>query len=382
MGALQGIKSKIKHSYILGEAYIRFMKLYYKRLQHKTKIDSHQVIFSSFSGRQFSDSPKAVYEWLKDDPKYADYNLIWAFIDPSGFPEIDDQHKVTIDTPEFFNLLFASKYWVANTGIERLIPFDHEGHVYIQTWHGVPLKHLGLDEANLEFLPKNWYQNVKFDILTCSSEYDQKIFQRIFPSTTNIQSIGLPRNYELVHHDYNRDETIEKLKLDPKKPILLYAPTFREYQQTKTGSTYLTNPFSKETEKWLSEHYNVLMRGHYFTESIEDNPFVDVSSYEDLNELMRVSDLLVTDYSSIMFDYALLGKPIFLYMYDFDEYLANRGTYVDPREVGLSYSLTEAEFIEQMKNIDSSNEKEKSITFNKKFNNLNSSRSLLDYFED
>lgn len=382
MGVLQGIKSKIKHSYILGEAYIRFMKLYYKRLQRKTKINSHQVIFSSFSGRQFSDSPKAVYEWLKDDPKYADYNLIWAFVDPSEFPEIDDQHKVTIDTPEFFNLLFASKYWVANTGIERLIPFNHDGHVYIQTWHGVPLKHLGLDEANLEFLPKNWYQNVKFDILTCSSEYDQKIFQRIFPSTTNIQPIGLPRNYELVHHNYNRDETIAELKLDPKKPILLYAPTFREYQQTKSGSTYLTNPFSKETEKWLSEHYNVLMRGHYFTESIEDNPFIDVSGYEDLNELMRVSDLLVTDYSSIMFDYALLGKPIFLYMYDFDQYLANRGTYVDPREVGLSYSLTESDFIEQIKNIDASSEKVKAAKFSQQFNNENTSKSLSKYFED
>lgn len=382
MGALQGIKSKIKHSYILGEAYIRFMKLYYKRLQRKIKINSHQVIFSSFSGRQFSDSPKAVYEWLKDDPKYADYNLIWAFVDPSEFPEIDDQHKVTIDTPEFFNILFASKYWVANTGIERLIPFDHEGHVYIQTWHGVPLKHLGLDEANLEFLPKNWYQNVKFDILTCSSEYDQKIFQRIFPSTTNIQPIGLPRNSELVHHNYNRDETIAKLKLDPKKPILLYAPTFREYQQTKSGSTYLTNPFSKETEKWLSQHYNVLMRGHYFTESIEDNPFIDVSGYEDLNELMRVSDLLVTDYSSIMFDYALLDKPIFLYMYDFDQYLANRGTYADPREVGLSYSLTESDFIEQIKNIDASSEEVKAAKFSQQFNNENTSKSLLKYFED
>lgn len=380
MGALQGIKSKIKHSYILGEAYIRFMKLYYKRLQRKTMINPHQVIFSSFSGRQFSDSPKAVYEWLKDDPKYADYNLIWAFVDPSEFPEIDDQHKVTIDTPDYFNLLFASKYWVANTGIERLIPFDHEGHVYIQTWHGVPLKHLGLDEANLEFLPKNWYQNVKFDILTCSSEYDQKIFQRIFPSTTNIQPIGLPRNYELVHHNYNRDETIVKLKLDPKKPILLYAPTFREYQQTKSGSTYLTNPFSKETEKWLSEHYNVLMRGHYFTESIEDNPFVDVSGYEDLNELMRVSDLLVTDYSSIMFDYALLGKPIFIYMYDFDQYLANRGTYVDPREVGLSYSLTESDFIEQIKNIDASSEILRTARFSEQFNKVNRSIELLEYF--
>lgn len=381
MGILQGIKSKIKHSYVLGTAYIHLMKLYYKRLQHKKKIDSHQVIFSSFSGRQFSDSPKAVYEWLKNDPKYTDYNLIWAFVNPSEFPEIDGQHKVTIDTPEFFNLLFTSKYWVANTGIERLIPFDHEGHIYIQTWHGVPLKHLGLDEANLEFLPKNWYRNVKFDVLTCSSEYDKKIFQRIFPSTTNIQPIGLPRNYELVHHNYNRDETIARSKLDPQKPTLLYAPTFREYQQTKSGSTYLTNPFSKETEKWLSEHYNVLMRGHYFTESIDNNPFIDVSGYEDLNELMRVSDLLVTDYSSIMFDYALLGKPIFIYMYDFDQYLANRGTYVDPREVGLSYSLTESEFVKQIQTIDLSKEGKKAVSFNKKFNNNNESRSLLNYFQ-
>ena len=157
---------------------------------------------------------------------------------------------------------------------------------------------------------------------------------------------------------------------------------FLRVSTNKSGSTYLTNPFPKETEKWLSEHYNVLMRGHYFTESIENNPFIDVSGYEDLNELMRVSDLLVTDYSSIMFDYALLDKPIFLYMYDFDQYLANRGTYVDPREVGLSYSLIESDFIEQIENIDASSEEVKAAKFSQQFNNENTSKSLLKYFED
>lgn len=358
------------------------MKLYFKYLQWNVKINSRQIIFSSFSGRQFSDSPKVIYDWLKNDPEFSNYNLIWAFENPSEFPEIDEDHKVAIDTSNFFKLLFASKYWVANTGIDRLVPFEHTGHVYIQTWHGVPLKHLGLDEDNLEYLPKNWYKNVKFDLLTCSSEYDYKIFGRIFPSTSNIQLMGLPRNYDLTHHPYNRNEIINKLKLDPQKPIFLYAPTFREYQQTISGGTYIDTPFSHKSEEWLLSHYNVLVRGHYFTESIRDDPFIDVTKYEDLNELMCASDILVTDYSSIMFDYAILGKPILLYMYDFDNYLTKRGTYVDPRNLGLSYSMTEAEFIEQIKKINVSDEKEKAIKLDQYFNNKNTSLSLIDYFRD
>lgn len=382
MGIVQQIKSRIKHSDMLGKVYVGGMQSYYKYLQHTVKLNDRQVLFSSFSGRQFSDSPKAIYDWLRNDPKYANYEFFWAFNDPDQFPEVDPDHKVKIDTPAFFKLLFASKYWVANTGIERLIPFNHENHVYIQTWHGVPLKHLGLDEANLEFLPKNWYQNVKFDVLTCSGEYDRQIFERIFPNTKNIQPIGLPRNYELLHHEYDRDATIKKLGLDPSKPILLYAPTFREYQQTNLGNTYLTNPFSQQTEQWLAEHYNVLLRGHYFTETPSDTSFIDVSNYSDLNELMRVSDILVTDYSSIMFDYALLGKPIFLYMYDFKQYLANRGTYTDAKQLGLSYALTEEEFISQMKGINNITEIAKVNLFSEKFNNHNTSISLLDYFQD
>lgn len=379
---IQKVKSKIKHSTILGKAYVCIMKAYFKYLKWNENINSHQIIFSSFSGRQFSDSPKAIYDWLINDLRFSKYNLIWAFENPNNFPEIDKDHKVAIDTPEFFKLLFASKYWVANTGIERLVPFEHTGHVYIQTWHGVPLKHLGTDENNLEYLPKNWYKNVKFDLLICSSKYDCKIFQHIFPSTSNIQSIGLPRNYDLTHHTYKRSEIINKLKLDSQKPILLYAPTFREYQPTKSGSTYIDTPFSQKNKKWLLDHYNVLMRGHYFTESIEDDSFVDVTKYEDLNELMRASDLLVTDYSSIMFDYSILGKPIFLYMYDFDKYLTNRGMYIDPRKLGLSYSLTEAEFIEQIKRINVSVEEKKAIKLNHYFNNKNTSISLIDYFRD
>lgn len=358
------------------------MRVYFVCLRKKAKINSHQIIFSSFSGRQFSDSPKAIYDWLVSDSKFSKYELIWAFKNPNDFPEVDADHKVTIDTPKFFKLLFASKYWVANTGIERLVPFDHTGHIYIQTWHGVPLKHLGPDESKLEYLPRNWYKHVKFDLLVCSSKYDYKIFKRIFPSTNNIRTIGLPRNYELIHHLYNRNAIINKLKLDPKKPILLYAPTFREYQKTDSGGTYISEPFSEKARNWLSRHYNLLIRGHYFTESIKNNSFIDVTEYEDVNELMYVSDILVTDYSSIMFDYALLGKPILLYMYDFDKYLRNRGTYLDPRELGLSFSLTENDFIEKIKGINVNAEKKKSIRLGRNFNDENTSIKLIDYLRN
>lgn len=328
------IISVIKKNNFIGWLYVQSVACCYRILDFFIVPKPKRIIFTSFSGRQYSDSPRAIFEALRNDNSFKEFEFIWAFREPDKFPELDDDMKVKINSFSYLLALFKSRYWISNASIERLIPINSRKHVYINTWHGIPMKHLGPDEKNLEYIVKNWYSKVKFDVFLCSSDYDKNLFKHIFPSNNNVNVVGLPRNKQLVHESHNeksiKNKVIEKLKLDPKKDILLYAPTFREHDLDISSKNNLF--FKEEFLSEISKKYNILVRGHYFAlENLNNNVF-NVSNYVELNELMIASDILVSDYSSIIFDYLLLEKPILLYLYDYEKYSKYRGLYFDPNK--------------------------------------------------
>ncbi|MEF7456841.1 CDP-glycerol glycerophosphotransferase family protein [Pediococcus pentosaceus] len=216
---------------------------------------------------------------------------------------------------------------------------------------------------------------MKFDLLLCSGDYDKKIFEHIFPNNINVDVVGLPRNEALVKESLNKDiiknRVIKKLGLDPQKEVLLYAPTFREYN---LGISSGENKFfDKKFLDKISKEYNVLVRGHYFAlENLNNKHIFNVSKYENLNELMIASDILISDYSSIIFDYLLLDKPILLYLFDYTKYSTYRGLYFNPNNFFDSYieinQLTEKLLRKDFKN---------SKNLKRQFNNLNNPLSLI-----
>ncbi|WP_165964853.1 CDP-glycerol glycerophosphotransferase family protein [Periweissella cryptocerci] len=339
---MQKIKDIIKHSAFFGRFYLLLVGMIIAILKIFVQTDDKTVLFISFSGRKFNDSPKAIYDAMRADAAFADYNLVWAFNDPDQFPDVDAAHKISANGLGYFKQLLHAKYWVANSSIERLVPFKHPHNIYIQTWHGVPLKKLGPDEANLEFLVKHWFAKAQFDVLLASSEYDADIFSRIFPSSAKPTITGLPRSANLL-----RDRSAEianlqdKLQLDIQKKTVLYAPTFREYDSE------FASALSQAAQEGLASEYNLLVRGHYF---MNDNVVIgiDVTEFADLNLLMQASDILITDYSSIMFDYAVLNRPIVLLQPDAEEYAAKRGMYLDPAELGLPIVTDEMSLFEAL----------------------------------
>lgn len=346
---------------------MKIMTLIYVLIDFLTKTDEKTIIFASYSGRQYSDSPRVIYEAIKNDEYFNDYKFVWAFRKPDTFSEVDPEEKVDINSFKFLKELFKAKYWISNASIERLIPTKHKKHVYINTWHGVPLKHLGPDEDNLEYIVKNWFKNVHFDLLTATNEFDKKIFKHIFPKNEEtISVIGLPRNNELLVYNGEKDSLIkEKLNLTlSNKKIILYAPTFREYLKNKTPDF----PFSKEQLEKLSYNYIILNRGHYFAENEDNDLVVNVSHYSNLNELMEISDLLITDYSSIMFDYELLQKPILLLADDLEEYSKKRGIYMPLEELGFSIYKNKTSLFDQLMS--------KEIPTNKNRRNVQSSNNI------
>lgn len=335
-----GLKELVKKYNWLGSLYARLGKFGYKVLDICTPKDSKMILFSSFSGRQFSDSPKEIYLALKNDERFSDYKLVWALDNPESFSELQ---SIKSGSFKFYIYLFRAKFWVSNASIEKLIPLNSKQHVYIDSWHGIPFKKLGLDEAHVEPIVKHWYKNVRFDLLFSCSEYDNKIFHRIFPNTKNIVNADLPRNLRLANYKAaQQDEMIKKLGINHKKSIILYAPTFRDYNLSKATDEVI------KTLKSLAENYTVLVREHYFSEIELPDSILNVSDYPDLNDLMIASDMLISDYSSLIFDYSLLHKPIYLYTYDWKEYSKYRGFYLSPLELNLPNSFDGEDLIKKV----------------------------------
>lgn len=307
----------------------------------------NNIIFESFFGKQYSDNPKSVYNYIKNN--FPEYDLYWSMDrrHKDRF-QIEDVKSITRLTPKWIYLMATAKYWVVNSRLPSWIP-KPKHTVYLQTWHGTPLKKLGIDIENVSMADTNTKEYKreflkeaeKWDYLISANKYSSEIFRRAFGYKGKIIESGYPRNDYLYAHNNieNIAEVKSKLNLPKAKKVILYAPTWRDNDFYHTGryKFNLNLDFSKLKES-LGDDYIILLRMHYLIAenlNIEDfTGFVyDCSSYNDINELYLISDFLITDYSSVFFDYANLGRPMLFYVYDMEDYRDNlRGFYFDFEE--------------------------------------------------
>ena len=316
--------------YYCGTALLRVLKLL-------VSPDDKLILFSSFGGRKFDDSPRAIYESMLNDKRFADYKFVWAFIDPDKF-DVPRGQKIGTDGLRYYVTALKARVWVTNSTIERGLSFKGKKTFYYDTWHGTPLKTMGRDVAagNKAFGTKGGFP---VDVMTAQGDYEADIFSRVFNiPRDNFRVIGLPRNDELVNFtDSRREQLRAQLGIAPGTTAILYAPTYREYEQSAVGVKMSLPVDFKKWRQVLGESYKLLFRAHYEVAksmAITDDGFVhNVSDYSSLNDLMIASDVLITDYSSLFFDYSIMGKPMLCFAYDYDEYAAKRGLYFDVREL-------------------------------------------------
>lgn len=349
----------------IGSKCISLLKFFFKT-------DEKLIIFASFGGRRFDDSPRAIYEALLDDNRFDNYRLVWAFIKPHDFI-LTRGEKVKIDTLAYFVLLLRARVWVTNSSMTRGLSITGKNTFVLNTWHGSAIKKMGSDinEGNESFALKGGKMNK--GIMLAQSQYDVDIFSKAFHiPEEGFRIIGLPRNDQLFHHSKaERDKIRKELGIDDNKIAILYAPTFREYDKDTDSNVICAPPV--DFNKWklsLSSDYVLLFRAHYeVTKSlkINNNDFVkDVSTYKRLNELMIASDMLISDYSSIFFDYSILGKPMLCYAYDYERYNKERGLYFDIRNFLLS-AEDETALIELIRSTSLSCCDLKTLEFRKKY---------------
>ncbi|MFD2922548.1 CDP-glycerol glycerophosphotransferase family protein [Halobacillus naozhouensis] len=306
--------------------------------------NSRLIIFESFHGKQFSDNPRAIYEYLSRE--YKDYTLIWAadrrYINKFKNYDIRFVKRLSL---RWLYLMSRAKIWVVNSRMP-LWMIKPSRTIYLQTWHGTPLKKLGVDIENVQMpgtdterYRRNFvYEASKWDYLVSPNLYSTKIFKNAFKYEGRIIETGYPRN-DYLYTNNNSEEIFylkEKLGIPIEKRVILYAPTWRDDQFYEKGRYKFNLQLDlSKMKKELGENYVILLRMHYLVaENIDLSDLgdfvLDVSSYEDIRELYLVSDILITDYSSVFFDYANLKRPMIFFTYDLDDYRDRlRGFYFD-----------------------------------------------------
>lgn len=361
---------------------LRFIQLF-------VPIQKNTILFSSFGGRKFDDSPKAIYDEVCNRKEFGSWKLVWAFVNPNDF-DIPRGEKVKIDTLAFFKILLSSQVWVGNSRIDRGIELKSKKHIRVETWHGTPLKKICGEENTATFAkkPEEYKGPIDNDTIRCAqSEYDRTIFERIFHASKNsILLCDLPRNDKLLKYSDDEIFDIKKsLKIPQSKKVILYTPTYREYLVDK-GGTFLAPPINLiKWEKEIGSDYVFLMRAHYAVTSalnLKENDFVkDVSAYPTLNDLYAIADLMISDYSSTYFDYAILDRPMLCFAYDQEEYEKKRGLYLDLEKVlPCEIDKDEDSLLKRIKHLDFENYSKRTRDFHKQFAQYagNASKRIVD----
>lgn len=299
------------------------------------------VVFESHLGRQYSDSPKAIYEEMRRQG--IDFEAVWAYADsPQGFPE--DATLVRRWSLPYLKALAQAEYWVDNQSYPLKVAKRPET-TYIQTWHGSALKRMGFDEPEWKLKSREEQAEQqrtldRFDRFLIRSEHDVRTLARAFRlQERTLLRVGYPRNDALVQAKQREEATGQRERgalaaefgIPEDKQILLYAPTFRQ----RGGKRRFELPFDVERfADTFGDRYVLLVRSHYLNHVVLPpsvrGRVIDVTDYHDMTPLLALADGLITDYSSVMFDYSLLDRPMFFFTYDYDEYVhEGRGTYFD-----------------------------------------------------
>ena len=373
-----------------------YRKIRYKIATVGIKIDEKTIMFCVFNGKSYTCSPKAIYEHIIKSEKYKEYSLIWAFKDAERYrylEENDNTKVVRINSKEYKKYLAKAKYWIFNYKIPDYL-YPKKEQVFVQCWHGTPLKRLGCDLEHFDNV-LNTMEGMKKRYKIEASKFSyfispSKFASEKFISAWNLKEIGkeniiieegYPRNDFLYNYT---EQDVDKIKKElgiekETRKIILYAPTYRSDQhETGVGYTYKEEVDFSRLQEEIGDKYIILFRPHYFIANSFDfekyNGFVyNVSEIDDINELYIISDMLITDYSSVFFDYANLKRPMIFYMYDLEHYKdESNGFYIDLKELPGNIVKTQEDLEKEILALD------KNFVYDEKYKKFNEKYNYLD----
>ena len=323
------------------------------RAARRQPVDPKLAVYAAYWYRGYSCNPRAIYEKARE--LAPEVHGVWV-VKPEGVaslpPGVD---HVIAGTPEYDDLMARAGWFFNNVNFPNEY-VKRPGSVHVMTHHGTPLKHMGLDlqgsplgsaRMNFGLLLRRCR---RWDYSVSSNPFSTLVWERVYPVPYESLEVGYPRNDVLVNAG---EEEVKRaraaLGIRPDQQAVLYAPTHREYR-----AGYHPVLDVGAVADALGPDYVLLARLHYFygadpvlQELHRTGRVRDVADHPSIEELCLASDVLVTDYSSLMFDYAVLDRPIVIHAPDWETYRATRGTYFDlPAEPPGVVTRTEQELIE------------------------------------
>lgn len=357
----------------------------YGRLAANVDVDERLVFFESFGGRSLSCSPRAIFLSMLRQERFLGYRFVWSFKgeekteEMRSCEELADSRVSLVQrgSEEYFRALAAAKVLVLNTRLPEYVTPKPE-QVYVQCWHGTPLKRLGYDveiettnalNTTSELADRFGMDAAKWTHLLSPSPYTSKHLADAFglPEERRAEVIleeGYPRNDEIAlaaadPTQARRAQLRALLGIPEGKRALLYAPTWRDDSyQAGVGYTFDYLIDFDLLSRELGKEWVVLFRPHYyianhFDFSAYEGFVIDVSAWDNVNDLYVAADVLVTDYSSVMFDYAILRRPIMLFVPDYETYANDiRGFYFDLAEIPGPHCRETAELVGALKDLE------------------------------
>jgi CDP-glycerol glycerophosphotransferase len=306
---------------------------YYSQ-QRDLPLDPDLAVFAAYWYRGYFCSPRAIYEKARE--LVPSMHGVWVVNAETADTMPAGVEYVVAGTEEYFRLLARATYLVNNVNFPNGW-VKREGQIHVQTHHGIPLKRMGMD---LQGSPGADYRTLKFpsllrriakwDFSLTRNVFDTLCWEHAYPMPYTTLEIGLPRDDRLVNATAEDARAIrDSLGIVAGKRVILYVPTHREYDRAMRAPADVS-----ALAESLGPDDVLLVRAHYFSDRdpssvINAGTAVDVSGYPTIEELYLAADVLVTDYSSAMFDYALLDRPIVIFAPDWETYRTLRGTYFD-----------------------------------------------------
>lgn len=356
------------------------------------------VLFSSFYGQHYSDGPKAISEHLhQSNPEL---KLFWAFKNIEAHSLPDYVHVLDMNSLKYYIVKAIAKYIISNVYIQTALEgpdnkaiqaklslklSNRKSQIAITTWHGTPLKKIGNDAANSNYT--QFICNKPFYYIV-GNEYEKEIMMRITQNNLIPLEWGNARNSFLQNQTTEDMARMKKsIGIDESTGVVLLAPTFRTGFSTKeeninnSGIVQISLIDIEKLSVSLNQHFGyekwvLICRFHNNVENFVDwnriamdykGLILNGNKLEDINDYYQAADLLITDYSSVMFDFMQTKRPIFLLCHDFDNYYSNeRGLYLQPGELPFYIAKNKEELIQVIENFDLKSYNARIVEFKKR----------------
>ena len=347
------------------------------------------IMFCSNSGKSYSCNPKYIYEYICENNLFNNYKMIWTFEKPEMHKYVMNERTVLCRyrSLKYYYYKIVSKIYISNS-IEGNETPKKRNQIRIQTWHGGGCyKRVGLSEKKKSKLyKKRTIDNINNTNLFLSSSelFSKNVIIGDFNYKGKILNSGMPRNDIIINNndDIIRNKVCKEYNISTKSFIVMYAPTWR--YDASVIEPINVNAIIKTLEKKYNKKVVFFYREHLHMIDKDYKDIINVTKYEDMQELLIATDMLISDYSSSIWDYSFSFKPCILYCPDLDYYIKNRGFVKDINEWGFPIAKNNKELIETISKLDINEYKKAMINHHndlKSYENGNACEKIVKYLE-